>query len=118
MDQILMFYDLPEEEMVLYLEQLYNRLLEHRYRYYVLDHPVIDDHEYDYIERYYNFLAQEHNVKQMEMVDFNPNDLLAIEAKNRVDSETDFYSIWHKSMVPVWDKLGLPHKKRKSNSLQ
>jgi NAD-dependent DNA ligase adenylation domain len=112
-----MVNELTKEEMLDYLDKLYDRLLEHRYRYYVLDHPAIEDSEYDYVERFYNNLASEHGVKQMEMVDFNPNDLLTIQAKNRVDSETDNYSIWYKSMTLIWDKLGLPHKTRKANKI-
>ena len=104
---------LSNEEQLDYLDKLYNRLLEHRYRYYVLDAAVLEDFVYDFIEREYNRLALESGVKQMEMVDFDFKDLLAIEAKNRVDTETDYHSLWLKSMRPVWEKLGLPAKKQK-----
>jgi NAD-dependent DNA ligase len=34
-------------------------LLEHKYRYYVLDNPTIPDHEYDILEKEYDNLAKE-----------------------------------------------------------
>ncbi len=97
---------LTKEENTIYLDEFYGRLLEHRYRYYRLDAPVIADFEYDFIEREYNRLAKESGAKLMEMVDFDLNDPLAIEAGKRVDSGTDFYSLWEKEMKPVWDRIG------------
>ena len=110
-----MFEQLTPEEKMVYLENLYNKLLEHRYRYYVLNHGVLSDFEYDWIEKEYNRMASEHGVKLMEMVDFNPNDPLAIEAKKRVDSDTDSYSLWEKEMRPIWDKLGMTKKQKAKN---
>lgn len=104
------------EEHLNYLNRLYGRLLEHRYRYYVLHEPVLDDFLYDYIEKEYNRLAAEAGIKLMEMVDFNPNDLLAIEAKNRVDAGTDYHSLWEKEMVPVWEKLGRPRNEDRGSN--
>jgi len=89
-----------------YLTNLYNRLLEHRYRYYILCEPALSDAEYDYLEKFYNDEANKACVKQMDMVDFDINDPLAIEAAKRVDSKTDYYSLWLAEMKPVWDKLG------------
>ncbi len=106
---------LTPEENLEYLDQFYGRLLEHRYRYYILDHPVLNDFEYDWLEREYNRLASEAGLKLMEMVDFNSNDPLAIEAKKRVDSGTDYHSLWKKEMAPVWAKLGKTHKQQKSD---
>jgi hypothetical protein len=88
-------------------------LLEHRYRYYVLAQPVVEDWHYDYLEKEYNRMAEAAGVKLMEMVDFDPEDPLAIEAKNRVDSKTDYYSLWEKDMIPVWEKLGKSRKQEK-----
>lgn len=104
--------DLTKEEVIEYLGKLYDRLLEHRYRYYVLDDPALSDFVYDYMEKEYNRLAQEHGVKLMDMVDFDPDDPLAAEAKNRVDSETDYHSMWEKSMFFVWSRLGRARKDR------
>ncbi len=101
--------------MAIYLDNLYNRLLEHRYRYYILADPVEPDHIYDYLEKEYNRMAQEAGHKIMEMVDFNLNDPLAIEAKNRVDSGIDYHSLWLKEMQPVWENIGKPHKDKKKN---
>jgi hypothetical protein len=104
---------LTDQEHLEYLDKLYGRLLENRYRYYVLDDNVISDFEYDFIERSYNEMAQKAGVKLMEMVDFDPNDPLAIEAKNRVDSGTDSHSLWVKSMEPIWEQIGRTKKQEK-----
>lgn len=104
---------MTSEEQIKYLEELYNRLLEHRYRYYILFDPVIGDWEHDWIEKEYNRMAQEAGIKLMEMVDFNYNDPLAIKAKNRVDNKTDYYSLWEKEMLPVWEKLGRSRKHKR-----
>lgn len=101
------------EEQVIYLDKLYNVLLEHRYRYYVLHDPVYSDNIYDWIERHYNDLAQKSGVKTMDMVDFNSNDPLAILAKERVDSRFDSESLWEKSMESVWSRLGRSKKEAK-----
>ncbi len=103
-------------EHISYLERVYNRLLEHRYRYYVLDSPVLEDFEYDYIEKECNRMAQEAGVKLMEMVDFDPKDQLAVEAQNRVNNGTDYYSLWVEEMTPIWNRIGKP-KKRKEEAV-
>jgi hypothetical protein len=98
------------EEKIEYLNKVYNRLLEHRYHYYVLHDPILEDWLYDWMEKYYNKMAEEVGGKIMKMVDFDPNDATAILAKERVDSSTDDYSIWEKEMKPVWDRLGKTRK--------
>lgn len=103
-------HGLSEEEIPEYLDKLYNRLIEHRYRYYVLDDPELLDAEYDYLEKYYNHLADKYNKKRMEMVDFDFKDPHAILAKTLVDNKEDNYSLWEKEMQPVWDVLGKPKK--------
>jgi len=35
------------------------QILEHKFRYYIQDRPIIEDHEYDKIEREYDDLAKE-----------------------------------------------------------
>jgi hypothetical protein len=106
------------EERLIYLDQLYGRLLEHRYRYYVLDAPVLEDWLYDLVEKEYDSIAKGAGVKLMEMVDFDPSDGLAIEAKTRVDNGTDSYSVWENSMLPIWAKIGRSRKDRKNENEQ
>jgi NAD-dependent DNA ligase len=104
-----------KEEIQEYLVKLYNRLLEHRYRYYVLHDPALEDSVYDWMEKYYNNLAQEHGMMLMDMVDFDFNHPLALQAGKRVDNRQDSYSLWEDDMKPVWKKLGYPRyeKERK-----
>jgi NAD-dependent DNA ligase len=89
-----------------YLNDLYDRLLENRYQYYVLADPVLEDWLYDWIERYYNDLALKHGSKIMDMVDFDLKCPRAQAAAKRVDAKQDHHSLWELSMKPVWDKLG------------
>lgn len=103
-----MYDQLNPQEKIEYLDRLYDRLLEHRYRYYILSHPVIEDWLYDHVEKYYNELAASNNVRQMDMVDFDVKDPRAQAAALRVNSGKDYYSIWEAEMKPVWNKLGLP----------
>lgn len=100
-----------------YVLKIEARLLEHRYRYYVLDHPVLSDFEYDYLERYYLNLCNQFNhssILDQFGVGWNENLEQAMIAKQRVDSNTDYHSLWEQSMQPVWDKLGRPKYLRKS----
>lgn len=48
-------------------------LLEHKYRYYVKNNPVISDYEYDMLEKKYDALAEELGLPKSasDMVDFN-----------------------------------------------
>lgn len=102
---------LTPEEIPQYLDQLYNRLLEHRYRYYILADPVLDDWLYDWIEKHYNAMANETGVKPMDMVDFDIDSPGAKEAAHRVDNNQDYHSLWVAEMQPVWERLGRPHYK-------
>lgn len=106
---------LSSEEQIEYLEKFYNRLLEHRYRYYILDAPVLEDWIYDYLEKEYNKMASEAGIKLMEMVDFDAKNILALEAKDRVDNNMDSHSLWEKEMLPIWEKLGRPKKYKENN---
>lgn len=101
------------EEQSLYLDLLYNRLLEHRYRYEVLHDPILEDWEYCWMERYHNELAETAGSKIMKMVGWDPNDPLALAAKERVDSGQDSHSLWEKGMKEVWDRLGKTRKEVK-----
>lgn len=108
-----MFETLSIEEKTAYLAEVYKRILEHRYRYYVQNDNVLSDTEYDFLEKYYNQLAPVHGVRLMEMVDFDFKDPEAIAAGERVKAGTDHYSIWLKEMAPVWARLGKTNKQRK-----
>lgn len=103
-------YGLTVEEIPDYLIKLYDRLLENRYRYYILDAAILDDWIYDLIEKEYNELVAKFGGKPMDMVGFDLNDPLAIAAKQRVDSDTDYHSLCEKEMQAVWDRLGRPRK--------
>lgn len=53
--------------------QLSWELLEHKFRYYVLDNPEIQDFEYDMLEKEYDSLAEELGLPKSasDMVGFN-----------------------------------------------
>lgn len=74
-------------EKVAHMETVGHRLLEHRYRYYILDAPILADWVYDYIERYYECVAQDMGLPAIasNMVDFDLSRVDAQEAKARVD---------------------------------
>ena len=48
-------------------------LLEHKFRYYILSEPIIQDYAYDMLEKEYDSLAEELNLPKSatDMVDFN-----------------------------------------------
>lgn len=94
-----------------YWQKLQNVVLEHRYRYYVLDHPIISDMEYDFVEREYEKACAIEGVKSILIdsgVGFDLKNPEYAKAKFRVDSNQDNYSLWEKEMMPIWDKLGRP----------
>lgn len=105
---------MTRNEKLIYLSQLEERILEHRYRYYILGDSVLSDFEYDFIEKFYIKIGKELNVPTHieDMVDFNYTYPGAIEAKNRVESGTDNYSLWEESMKLVWQRLGYPKYER------
>ncbi len=95
-----------------YYKLLEARVLEHRYRYYVLDAPVLLDFEYDFLERTY--IAECYKAGQSPVTDTDGigwSDIQPdyVAAKLRVDNGTDYYSLWLKDMKPVWLRLGLPN---------
>lgn len=50
-------------------------ILEHKCRYYIMDSPIIQDYEYDMIEKEYDALAKELGLEPTasDMVGFNPD---------------------------------------------
>jgi hypothetical protein len=84
-------------------------ILEHRYRYYRLDEPVLEDSMYDLLERDYlaNVAVHGDPVGLADMVDF-PDSPECLAAAERVNSRTDCWGAWFKEMLPVWDRLGPP----------
>lgn len=104
---------LTPQENIQYLERVYQRLLEHRYRYYVLNEAAISDFEHDWIEKYYNEQATVAGLRQMEMVDFDFKDIEAVQAGKRVDAGLDGHSLWLATMFPVWKVIGIPRSKKK-----
>lgn len=90
---------------------LQDRILEHRYRYYRLDHPVISDMEYDFLEKLYESECKKANVESIlkeHGVDFKDDHPEFIAAKERVETRTDEFSLWELQMKPIWDKIGYP----------
>lgn len=93
-------FNLSHEEKLQYFEKLGERLLEHKYRYYVLNSSIISDFEYDYVERVYDDLAKELGLEPVcaNMVGFNLQAEPARLAASRVDSGTDYHSTWLKEI--------------------
>lgn len=91
---------LTNSEKLEYLERLGERLLEHRYRYYIKCDPVIADFLYDYLERYYEAVALDLGVDPIAsvMVDFDLKREDAQAAMYRVDTGTDNHSLWLSSI--------------------
>lgn len=91
-----------------YHDKLTKRILSHRYRYYVLNHPVISDHEYDYLERFYNDYCNDNDLINYleDTVGWSASHYKAKEIAFEVDNDLDDYSLWLKEMKPVWTKLG------------
>lgn len=111
----------PDTISTEYLEALGDRLLSHRYRYYVLDDPELVDYEYDYLETYYEKLCAENGVKSVivDMVGYDMNVLKAKEAAKAVEAWQDYYSVWLDGMFPTWRRIGLPeHGLQLSNRAQ
>lgn len=50
-------------------------ILEHKCRYYIMDSPIVQDYEYDAIEKEYDSLAKELGLEPTasDMVGFNPD---------------------------------------------
>lgn len=105
------FWDeMTQAEREKHFDEIGQRILEHRYRYYVQDHPVLDDQEYDWLERYYELMATTlgvHNADS-DMVGFDAAKPRCCEAAVRVQAGTDYYSLWVTEMQPIWDRCGRP----------
>lgn len=94
-----------------YLDTIEDRLLEARYRYYILDQPTLSDFEYDYLERYYEDLCSEEGVSsilKLNGVGFDTSNKAYQAAMDRVNAGMDWHSLWEKEMKLVWDRLGKP----------
>lgn len=102
------------EETLDYYNKLTARVLAHRYRYYVLDHPVIADHEYDYLERFYSVFCNENGLENhiKDTVGWSREHYKAEYVAELVKTDLDDYSLWLKEMKPVWAKLGRSKKQK------
>lgn len=69
------------------------KLLEHKYRYYILNSSTIDDYSYDLLEKEYDSLCIQLNIPQT------------------VSDMVGFESSRHSCQL-VMEKLGAPKKKR------
>ncbi len=62
------------------------QLLEHKFRYYILDRPKIEDYEYDLLEKEYDRLAielgQPQSVSNMVGFDENRHSCRLVDPKN------------------------------------
>lgn len=107
--------DLTEQDRLDYISCLESVILENRYRYYVQDDPVLEDSEYDYLEKTYEYVCQLVGAKSIssQFVDWNPKIKGALEAEQRVLNGQDAHSLWIKEMQPVWDRIGKPSKIQK-----
>jgi len=74
------------EERLEYHRKVGVRLLAHRYRYYALDAPLLKDHEYDWLEKFYEEISRQLDVppRHSEMVGFKEEAPDATEAKELV----------------------------------
>lgn len=103
------YVQLSVEDKLAYFCRLGERLLDHRYRYYVLDHPMIEDWIYDQTERFYEAVAVDLELAPVtNMVGFDLNRKECQAAKNRVDLSLDGYSLWYAEVLKVWRLLGPP----------
>ena len=81
--------EMDTKERFEYLQTLGMRLLCHRYRYYVLDQPIMDDWLYDLIERMYERLCRAQGITSVteNLVGFNPDTPEGQQAAILVESE-------------------------------
>lgn len=107
-------YDtLTHDDKIEYCHKLGARVLDHRYRYYILHDAVLSDADYDYLERVYEDICKELGISSVVGVDFNLELEVNKQAKFRVDNKLNSYSQWESDMIGVWIKLGQPRWKRK-----
>ena len=69
------YLDLTHEERISHFQDVGKRLLKHKFNYYVSNIHSIEDSEYDYVERYYEAVAEDLGLEPeiVNMVGFNPN---------------------------------------------
>ena len=67
------YTELTPEEKLKYFENVGKKLLGHKYRYYLGNEGIISDGEYDYVERYYEAVAEDLGLEPeiVNMVGFN-----------------------------------------------
>jgi hypothetical protein len=102
---------LTQEEKVQHYQDIIARLLEHRYRYYYLDESVIEDFVYDFLEKkYFKWIANDLGLPDVTetWVDWNEAIPGAKEARERVDNNTDHYSLSMAPLIEVWKLIGAP----------
>ena len=65
------------------------KILEHKYRYYLLDAPIISDYEYDQLDLEYRRLAEDlgEEPTASDMVGFDPSRWSSQEAMRKVDEQ-------------------------------
>lgn len=103
-----------------YYKLLENRVLEHRYRYYVLDDSVISDFEYDFLEKAYIQACNENGVESILVdsgVGWDASHPEYLAAEQRVLTKQDSYSLWEKEMRDVWNRIGYPKYKVEENDV-
>lgn len=104
-----------QRERISYHTTLGERVLDHRYRYYVLDNPVLEDWEYDKLERLYKLVSKTLGLPDVsaDMVGFDLSRKDARAAKSRVDADMDDYSVHQEALHEVWARIGPPKYERK-----
>jgi hypothetical protein len=101
-----------------YLERLGQRILCHRYRYYVQAKPVIEDYEYDWLEKHYERLCAEQGVPAVtaNLVGFDPSRPDCAEAARLVDAGEDDYSVWAREQEATERRIMEGKRKRKART--
>lgn len=110
------FFKLTPEEQLAYLTKVGERVLAHRYRYYVQDQPMLADFEYDYLERYYEALAAHLGQPNTfsNMVGYNHDIPGAREIAAAVEAGMDDYGVWLEEMQAIWDRIGQPRYRKEA----
>lgn len=110
----------PGEFQRQHAQDVYERILEHRYRYYIKDEAVISDGEYDYLERYCKVIWDAVGLvcPLFEMVDFKMTHPACAAAARRVELGMDSYNEWLEEMKPTWERVGMPKKSVESKDAE
>jgi hypothetical protein len=111
--------DMSNEEKREYHDILQNRIIEHRYRYYVLCDTVLDDFEYDHLEKLLSAVAEALGLPHkpgekgtynsvFDMVDFDITRPGAQEAADRVIAKTTYWDTQQTALEEVWKRIDPP----------